>query len=112
MSIESYIHGVGNHHEAETFYVQKQASYTREMNFFDNFHLQCRKHMGNMYSMEAQRLEYTIKKDNNQKNRGDVLKLKMESQRVGNAVSRGVSARLGHDLTTAGSFIVPNNLPL
>ena len=52
------------------------------------------------------------KKDNNQKNRGDVLKLKMESQRVGNAVSRGVSARLGHDLTTAGSFIVPNNLPL
>ena len=69
--------------------------------------------MRNMYSIEAQSLEYTIeKKDNNQKNRGDVLKLEIESQRVGNAVRGGVSARLGHDPTTAGSSIVSNNLPL
>ena len=116
MAIESYIHGVGNHHDPRTlkhFMSRNRRSYTREMKIFDNYHLQwqlpsllhkiennsrnlsrilsgilnrlkifqCGKQMRNMYSMEAQRLENTKKKDNNQKNRGDVLKLTIENHK-------------------------------
>ena len=39
MSIESYIHGVGNHHEAETFYIQKQAIVHKRNEIFGQFPL-------------------------------------------------------------------------
>ena len=148
MAIESYIHGVGNHHDPRTlkhFISRNRRSYTREMKIFDNYHLQwqlpsllhkiennsrnlsrilsgilnrhkifqCGKQMRNMYSMEAQRLENTKKKTSQaEEQRRCVQAHNRESQRVGNAVSGGVSARLGHDPTTAGSSIVSNNLPL